>query len=189
MGRGNEPDVGESQVRAFLCEPPHLANRSPRAPISAGCPLGIPMKASPIVQRMLSEATFRYSNREFQKAATVLIAVLRSAPGVPHAFHMLGLIYEENGQMSKALKLFMMATHLSGRDARAWISLAALCERYGNQEVSIYCLQRVLAAQLQHTENVRWQRAHLHWGGRWGCGLRWWAGGRCSPPRGGARAG
>ena len=117
-------------------------------------------KATPLVQRMLGEATMKYAYREFQQAATLLLEVVRLAPGLPHAYQTLGLIYEESGQPVKALKLFMMAAHLSKRDVEAWKSLAALCRRYGEREQCVYCLQHVLAL-LPTDTGVQWERAQL----------------------------
>ena len=117
-------------------------------------------KATPLVQRMLGEATMKYAYREFQQAATLLLEVVRLAPGLPHAYQTLGLIYEESGQPVKALKLFMMAAHLSKRDVDAWKSLAALCRRYGEREQCVYCLQHVLAL-LPTDTGVQWERAQL----------------------------
>ena len=118
------------------------------------------MKASPLVQHMLGEATMKYANREFQKAIGLLLEIVRIAPGLPHAYHTLGLIYEERGQASKALKLFLMAAHLSKRNAHAWKSLAALCRSYGEREQCIYCLQRALAISPDDVE-CQWDRAQL----------------------------
>ena len=66
---------------------------------------------TPQIQRMIGEATMHYAYREFQSAITLLMEVIRLAPGLPHAYHTLGLIYEEMGDVRKALKLFMMAAH------------------------------------------------------------------------------
>ena len=73
---------------------------------------------------------------------------------------MLGLIYEEIGQVPKALKLFMMAAHLSKRDVTSWRNLAALCKKHGESQQCIYCLQRVLAIT-PDDKDAQWERAML----------------------------
>ena len=78
------------------------------------------------VDRMLGEATMHFAYREFQQAVKLLLEVVRLAPEMPHPYQTLGLIYEEMGQPLKALKLFMMAAHLSRRDAQQWRQLASL---------------------------------------------------------------
>ena len=117
-------------------------------------------KLPPHVQKDLSEATLKYAYREFQEAIKLLLEVVRVAPGVPHAYHMLGLIYEEIGQVPKALKLFMMAAHLSKRDVTSWRNLAALCKKHGESQQCIYCLQRVLAIT-PDDKDAQWERAML----------------------------
>ena len=84
----------------------------------------------------------KYAYREFQQAIALLLEVIRIAPGLPHAYHTLGLIYEETGQPLKGLKLFMMAAHLSKKDLGAWKQLAQLSRRHGEMQQCIYCLQR-----------------------------------------------
>jgi hypothetical protein len=59
------------------------------------------MKATPLEQHMLGEATLLYANREFQQAIALLLEAIWLAPGLPHAYHTLGLIYEETGQAKK----------------------------------------------------------------------------------------
>ena len=115
-------------------------------------------KANPVVQRMIGEATMKYAYREFQQAIQILLEVVRVAPGLPHAYHTLGLIYEETGQAPKALKLFMMAAHLSKRDVNQWKSLATLAKQHGELQQCIYCLQRVLSLE-PHDQDALWEHA------------------------------
>ena len=85
---------------------------------------------------------------------------MRIAPGLPHAYHTLGLIYEETGQASKALKLWMMAAHLSKRDVQQWQNLFHLSKQHGEVQQSIYCLQRILAIKPDDQE-AQWEYALL----------------------------
>ena len=121
---------------------------------------GSSSKATPIVQKMIGEATMKFAYREFQQAIALLLEVVRLSPGLPHAYHTLGLIYEETGQVHKALKLFMMAAHLSKRDAHAWKQLAQLSKKHGELQQCIYCLQRVLAIEPEDRD-AQWERALL----------------------------
>ena len=117
-------------------------------------------KADPHVQRMIGEATMMYAYREFQQAIQLLLEVVRVAPGLPHAYQTLGLIYEETGQVTKALKLFMMAAHLSKRDVHQWEQLAQLAKQHGEVQQCIYCLQRVLALK-PDDQDAQWEHALL----------------------------
>ena len=104
----------------------------------------------------LSHPCCRYAYREFQQAIQLLLEVVRIAPGLPHAYHTLGLIYEETGQVGKALKLFMMAAHLSKRDVQQWKQLAFLSKQHGETQQCIYCLQRVLALK-PDDQDAQWE--------------------------------
>ena len=115
---------------------------------------------TPQVQKLIGEATLHYAYREFQQATQLLKEVVRVAPGLPHPYHTIGLIYEQTGQPRKALKLFMMAAHLSKKDAAGWKSLAHLCKKHGETQQGIYCLQRVLAITPED-EDAQWERALL----------------------------
>ena len=99
------------------------------------------------VERMLGEATMHFAYREFQQAVELLLEVVRLAPGMPHPYQTLGLIYEEMGQPLKALKLFMMAAHLSRRDAGQWRQLASLCMKHGELQQASYCLAKLTVLQ------------------------------------------
>lgn len=116
--------------------------------------------ATPLTQKLIGEATMHYAYGEFQQAMQLLKQVVREAPGLPHPYQTLGLIYEETGQPHKALKLFMMAAHLSKKDAMGWKNLAQMCKKHGETQQGIYCLQRVLALT-PDDEDAQWERALL----------------------------
>ena len=85
---------------------------------------------------MLGEANIHFAYREFQQAVAMLLEVVRLAPGMPHPYQTLGLIYEEMGRPLKALKLFMMrrtspaaVTRSSGGSSRRSASSTANCSR------------------------------------------------------------
>ena len=107
---------------------------------------------------MLGEATLHYAWREFQQALQLLLEVVRISPGLPHPYQTLGLIYEEVGQHKKALRLFMMAAHLSKKDAVQWRHLAVLAAEHGEHTQAIYCLGKVLSL---HPDDVdaHWEHA------------------------------
>ena len=116
---------------------------------------------TPQVQKMIGEATLHYAYREFQQATQLLKEVVRAAPGLPHSYHTLGLIYEQTGQPHKALKLFMMAAHLSGRrDAQQWRQLASLCIKHGELQQASYCLAKLTVLQ-PNDPDALYDRARL----------------------------
>ena len=117
-------------------------------------------RVTPHVQRLIGEATMRYACREFQQAIAIFLEVIRQAPGLPHPYATLGLMYEQIGEVTKATKLFMMAAHLSKKDVQQWKNLAQLSKRVGEKRQCIYCLQRVLALQ-PDDEVAQWERALL----------------------------
>ena len=113
------------------------------------------------VERMLGEANIHFAYREFQQAVAMLLEVVRLAPGMPHPYQTLGLIYEEMGRPLKALKLFMMAAHLSGRrDAQQWRQLVSLCIKHGELQQASYCLAKLTVLQ-PNDPDALYDRARL----------------------------
>jgi general transcription factor 3C polypeptide 3 (transcription factor C subunit 4) len=140
-----------NKLRAFTRARAHGA---PRAELGA-------MSERQRVERMLGEANIHFAYREFQQAVAMLLEVVRLAPGMPHPYQTLGLIYEEMGRPLKALKLFMMAAHLSGRrDAQQWRQLASLCIKHGELQQASYCLAKLTVLQ-PNDPDALYDRARL----------------------------
>ena len=62
------------------------------------------------------------------EAMALLSEVIRQAPSVPDSYHTLGLIYEERDEKKLALQMFVIAAHLTPKDAEIWhkVALVAL---------------------------------------------------------------
>lgn len=102
---------------------------------------------------------FSYVQREFRQAIEKLSEVIRQAPALPHAYQMLGLMYEETRQPAKALPLYIMAASLSDKhNVQQWWDLAYLAKKHGEKQHCAYCLQKVLAVKPDN-QDAQWEYA------------------------------
>lgn len=74
----------------------------------------------------MGEANLAYASQEFQRAIELLHEVVKQNPNVSDPYHTLGLIHEEMGQNEKAAQFFMIAAHLTRKDASLWRRVAIL---------------------------------------------------------------
>lgn len=83
-------------------------------------------KLPPHLARLMGEANLAYASQEFQRAIELLHEVVKQNPNVSDPYHTLGLIHEEMGQNEKAAQFFMIAAHLTRKDASLWRRVAIL---------------------------------------------------------------
>jgi len=62
----------------------------------------------------------------------MLLDIIRQAPNVSDPYHTLGLIYETMNDKKKALEFFMIAAHISPKDAPLWRRLGLMSREVGN---------------------------------------------------------
>jgi tetratricopeptide (TPR) repeat protein len=65
-------------------------------------------------------------------AVGMLLDIIRQAPNVSDPYHTLGLIYETMNDKKKALEFFMIAAHISPKDAPLWRRLGLMSREVGN---------------------------------------------------------
>eukprot|EP00252_Welwitschia_mirabilis_P015952 TRINITY_DN35372_c0_g1_i1.p1 TRINITY_DN35372_c0_g1~~TRINITY_DN35372_c0_g1_i1.p1 ORF type:complete len:936 (-),score=195.07 TRINITY_DN35372_c0_g1_i1:201-3008(-) len=109
----------------------------------------------------LGEANLRYSMGETDKAIELLKEVIRLSPNVPDSYHTLGVIYLMLGDKKKAINFYMIAAHLTPKDAELWKRLATLSLEEGNTAQGIYCLTRAIRADPENVI-IQWDRASLY---------------------------
>lgn len=91
----------------------------------------------------------------------ILTDVIKAFPNFSDPFHTLGLVHEAAGNPRKALDFFMIAAHMSPKDATQWKRLAALSTDLGFFKQAIYCLTRVLRQDKKDVD-AKWDRAVLY---------------------------
>lgn len=94
------------------------------------------------VERMLGEANNNFVEKNYARAVELLTEVVRLAPHLPVAYNTLGLIYEQLGDLRKAVQFYIFAAHLS-RDAQQWKRLGNLSHELKDYKQALYCYKRV----------------------------------------------
>jgi len=94
------------------------------------------------IERMLGEANNMFVEKNYARSVELLTEVVRLAPHLPIAYNTLGLIYEQLGDMRKAVQFYIFAAHLS-RDTQQWQRLGHLSRELGDFKQALYCYKRV----------------------------------------------
>ncbi|GJW78688.1 general transcription factor 3C polypeptide 3 [Tanacetum coccineum] len=140
-------------------------------------------KLSPEITRKLGDATLYYVHGRYEEAITLLKELILLSPNLPDSYHTLGMIYNAMGDKKRALAFYMLAVHLTPKDASIWKLLVTwsllwssntqLCMlealravspvflEQGNRGQACYCLDRAIRADPEDTA-LRYHRASLY---------------------------
>ncbi|KAG8377210.1 hypothetical protein BUALT_Bualt08G0004500 [Buddleja alternifolia] len=118
-------------------------------------------KANPEVTRKLGDATLHYAHGRFEEAISVLKEVVRLAPNLSDPYHTLGLIYTAMNDHKKALNFYMIAAHLTPKDASLWKLLVTRSIEQGDKRQANYCLNKAITAEPEDI-SLRFHRASLY---------------------------
>ncbi|CAE7227038.1 unnamed protein product [Rhizoctonia solani] len=109
------------------------------------------------VNHLLGQAHSAYASGDRETAIKLLQDVITIEPGVANAWGTLAFCYEDVGDVSRALKLRIMAAHLEG-DVCQWVELGLKSREIGSMEQAVYCYRN--AARLDKTNpDVLWDYA------------------------------
>ncbi|XP_073159361.1 uncharacterized protein [Henckelia pumila] len=117
-------------------------------------------KVNPEVTQKLGDATLHYAHGHFEEAICALKEVIRLAPNLSDLYHQLGLIYKAMNDRKKALNFYMIAAHLTPRDASLWKLLVTWSIELGDKKQANYCLGKAIAADPEDID-LQFQRASL----------------------------
>ncbi|KAL3513257.1 hypothetical protein ACH5RR_025974 [Cinchona calisaya] len=135
--------------------------RRSRKPKKRGRRKGSRNKVSPEITRKLGDATLHYAHGCYGEAIRVFYEVIRLSPNLPDPYHRLGLIYNEMGDKKRALDFYMIAAHLTPKDASLWKLLVAWSIEQCDTGQARYCLSKAITADPEDI-NLRFHRASLH---------------------------
>ncbi|XP_063067966.1 general transcription factor 3C polypeptide 3 [Engraulis encrasicolus] len=110
---------------------------------------------------LMGEANIRYARGDKEDAILMCMEIIRQAPLAYEPFSTLAMIYEDQGDMEKALQFGLIAAHLNPRDCEEWVKLADMSLEQDNIKQAIICYSK--AVQHEPT-NVRflWERSSLY---------------------------
>ncbi|XP_061641581.1 general transcription factor 3C polypeptide 3 isoform X2 [Phyllopteryx taeniolatus] len=109
---------------------------------------------------LMGEANIRYARGEKDDAIAMCMEIIRQAPLAYDPFSTLAMIYEDEGNMDKALQFSLIAAHLNPSDCEEWIRLAEISLEQDNVRQALVCYNK--AVKYAPT-NVRylWDRCSL----------------------------
>ncbi|XP_077409657.1 general transcription factor 3C polypeptide 3 isoform X1 [Vanacampus margaritifer] len=109
---------------------------------------------------LMGEANIRYARGEKDDAIAMCMEIIRQAPLAYDPFSTLAMIYEDEGDMDKALQFSLIAAHLNPGDCEEWIRLAEISLEQDNVREALVCYNK--AVKYAPT-NVRylWDRCSL----------------------------
>eukprot|EP01120_Amphizonella_sp_Union-15-10_P012769 TRINITY_DN5763_c0_g1_i6.p1 TRINITY_DN5763_c0_g1~~TRINITY_DN5763_c0_g1_i6.p1 ORF type:complete len:795 (-),score=154.08 TRINITY_DN5763_c0_g1_i6:183-2567(-) len=116
---------------------------------------------TPHLARMMGEANMLYSCSEYQKAVDILLEIVKQNPNVPDPYHTLGLIHEEIKQIDKAIEFFMIAAHLTPKNAQLWTRIAEISRSVGDKRRAIYCYTKAIRLDPLDVDAL-WDRTLLY---------------------------
>ncbi|XP_055022123.1 general transcription factor 3C polypeptide 3 isoform X2 [Boleophthalmus pectinirostris] len=110
---------------------------------------------------LMGEANIRYARGEKSDAILMCMEIIRQAPMAYEPFSTLTMIYEDEGDMEKALQFGLIAAHLNPSDCDEWIRLAEMSLEQDNIRQAIVCYSKAIKYD---PTNVRylWERCNLH---------------------------
>ncbi|KAK4390009.1 Transcription factor tau subunit sfc4 [Sesamum angolense] len=122
---------------------------------------GSKKKANPEVTRKLGDATLHYAHGRFEEAIGLLNEVILLAPNLSDPYHTLALIYTAMNDEKRALNFYMIAAHLTPKDASLWKLLVTRSIEQGDKRQANYCLNKAIIADPEDI-GLRFHRASLY---------------------------
>ncbi|XP_066544573.1 general transcription factor 3C polypeptide 3 [Amia ocellicauda] len=110
---------------------------------------------------LMGEANIRYARGEKEDAITMCMEIIRQAPLAFEPFSTLAMIYEDQGDLEKALQFGLIAAHLNPSNRDDWVKLADMSLEQDNIRQAIFCYSKAIKYD---TSNVRflWERSSLY---------------------------
>lgn len=110
---------------------------------------------------LMGEANIRYARGDKEDAILMCMEIIRQAPLAYEPFSTLAMIYEDQGDMEKALQFGLIAAHLNPSDCEEWVKLADMSLEQDNIKQAIICYSKAIKYD---PTNVRflWERSSLY---------------------------
>lgn len=95
---------------------------------------------TPDAQLLMNSANTAFLDGDYESARSFLQEVVKLCPKYSEAFHTLGMIEEDTGNIDKAMVFYMVAAHLKPSDVNLWKRLAEISIENDMVDQAIYCL-------------------------------------------------
>ncbi|KAJ3039545.1 transcription factor TFIIIC subunit tfc4 [Rhizophlyctis rosea] len=113
---------------------------------------------SPELEEMLGQANVAYTMGEYPQAVSLLHEIIQQCPNSHQAWSTLAMVHDETGDPQKALQTYLMAAHISPKDAELWRRLGGMSKKLGYIDQAIYCYSHAIKADSTDSDSI-WERA------------------------------
>lgn len=110
---------------------------------------------------LMGEANIRYARGEKEDAILMCMEIIRQAPLAYEPFSTLAMIYEDQGDMEKALQFGLIAAHLNPSDCEEWVKLADMSLEQDNIKQAIICYTKAIKYDSSNVQYL-WERSSLY---------------------------
>ncbi|XP_051982607.1 general transcription factor 3C polypeptide 3 [Xyrauchen texanus] len=110
---------------------------------------------------LMGEANIRYARGDKEDAILMCMEIIRQAPLAYEPFSTLAMIYEDQGDMEKALQFGLIAAHLNPSDCEEWVKLAEMSLEQENVKQAIICYTKAIKYDSSNVQYL-WERSSLY---------------------------
>lgn len=95
------------------------------------------------IQGLMGEANLAYARGDTNKAIDTCLEVIKYAPKAPEPFQLLSLLYSEQGQNAKSLRVGLIAAQLN-KDPQEWEQLIQQAIIEGDIDLVLFCYNNAI---------------------------------------------
>ena len=106
------------------------------------------VKLSREAASIMGKANSAFVMRDYSAAIEGFLEVIRMSPKSHEPYHSVGLIYEETGEIEKAICFYFLAAQLAAQNVDLWKRLAAMAKTVGKIDLVFYFMGRALKQQV-----------------------------------------
>ncbi|XP_055062106.2 general transcription factor 3C polypeptide 3 [Misgurnus anguillicaudatus] len=110
---------------------------------------------------LMGEANIRYARGDKEDAILMCMEIIRQAPLAYEPFSTMAMIYEDQGDMEKALQFGLIAAHLNPSDCEEWVKLADMSLEQDNIKQAIICYSKAIKYNSSNVQYL-WERSSLY---------------------------
>jgi len=103
-------------------------------------------RLEPALQGLMGEANLRFARGDAETAERMCMEVIRQDPTAPEPFQTLATLYEEQGEIERALQFGLLAAHLAPQDGEEWARLADMSLEQGEMVQAADCYRKAVDA-------------------------------------------
>ncbi|XP_051560883.1 general transcription factor 3C polypeptide 3-like [Myxocyprinus asiaticus] len=109
----------------------------------------------------MGEANICYARGDKEDAILMCMEIICQAPLAYEPFSTLAMIYEDQGDMEKALQFGLIAAHLNPSDCEEWVKLADMSLEQDNIKQAIICYSKVIKYDSSNVQYL-WEHSSLY---------------------------